>query len=199
LVQSDEVASRIYPRAVGDPERFGLQWEALRGFLANTPRKGLLTEDALVGAPVAAKTLPLLPLPGAGDLLVEGVWRADTDGTVHALALWFDLEVSPGHWISNAPGPAVEAWGQWLLPLERPLEVSAGDRVLASAARETLPGGAPGWLAWEASAGSQTRVGHEFGGVAAGIGDLVPAGGEAARALSGVVDLSRVDSDLESR
>jgi hypothetical protein len=196
LVQSEEIATRIVPRAVRDLDRFGLRWEALQGFLANTPRKGMLTEDALVGAPVAGDTLPLMPLPGAADLRVEGAWDADTFGTVHALALWFDLEVLPGHWISNAPGPDTEAWGQWLLPLEQPLDVSSGEQVRASVAREILPGGMPGWLTWEASAGTESRVGHEFGGLAVGIEDLLP-GERGPRADS--VDVSRVRRDLENR
>jgi hypothetical protein len=106
---------------------------------------------------------------------VEGAWRVGAAGAVHALALWFELEVRPGIWLSNEPRERAEPWGQVLLPLHPPLEAPAHARLAVQVRREALSTGAPGWLVWEASCAGEVRNGHEFGGLALGPENL-PAG-----------------------
>jgi hypothetical protein len=109
-------------------------------------------------------------------LRVEGNWEAGEAGVVHGLALWFDLEVYEGGWISNAPGADAEPWGQWLFPVDPPLEVAAGQTVEASVWREALADGSPGWARWECRVEDEVRKGHEFAGRAVGPEDLASSG-----------------------
>jgi len=110
-------------------------------------------------------------------LLLEDTPAGDP-GIIHGLALWFDLEIHEGSWISNAPRLDAEPWGQWLLPLDPQIEVAAGQGVAASVWRESLADGAPGWLRWSCRAGDQERTGHEFAGTLIGPNDLAGPAGE---------------------
>lgn len=153
-------------------EAYGIDWGAVRPYLANQPRGEFLPAEALAGEPVGGPTLPLIPPPRARDLAVEGRWVLPGGGPVHALALWFELEVMEGRWIGNGPGPATQPWGQVVLPLDPPLPVPEKGAVEARVAPEAFPDGAPGWLAWRASSGSATVRGHEFAAYPAALDDL---------------------------
>ncbi len=150
----------------------GLDWTPLHELLAHHPRQGHLAPSELLAPPVRSARFPLLPLPAPEALSVEGAWQATASGTVHALALWFDLEIAPGIWFSNEPNLVGEPWGQVLLPLDPPLEVPAGGRVTVAVRREAHPAGAPGWLTWQAACSGESRRGHEFAALALGIEDL---------------------------
>jgi protein arginine N-methyltransferase 1 len=63
------------------------------------------------------------------DIAGESVFVAGRDGLVQGLGCWFKAELVPGIAISNDPSPKDSSWTQILLPLERPLPVSAGDRL----------------------------------------------------------------------
>lgn len=65
----------------------------------------------------------------SADIVGEGVFIAGRDGVVHGLGCWFRAELVPGISISNAPPLQADHWTQILLPLERPLHVSAGDQL----------------------------------------------------------------------
>jgi SAM-dependent methyltransferase len=171
-VESPRIRGSVFPLDAGDDESFGLSWAELRSVLADTPRKEQLAPEELRGRAVQGPRLALLPVPPAGALRVGGRWTADRDGTVHALALWFDLEVHEGGWISNEPRAEPEPWGQWILPVDPALQVAAGQTLEAEAGFEELDGGAPGWLSWRVAVGGDMRSGHEFGGVLFGEPDL---------------------------
>lgn len=173
-VSSGQVwAASLPPRegeGVGDP--LGLDWTALRTLAANTPRQLALSPEHLLAPPQASEPIPLLPVPRAERLRVEAAWIAPEPSTVHGLALWFDLEVAPGLWLSNQPSPTPEPWQQLFLPLDPPLEVPARSRVEAAAWREGTPEGRPEWLVWTLTAGDERRRGHEFAGVPLDLEDL---------------------------
>ena len=170
-VQSCVVRDEVFPLGEVE-ERFGIDWSGIRPLLANAPRKVSLGPTDLRGEAFLGPSLPLCPVPKADALRVEGRWEASDPGIIHGLALWFDLEIDQVTWISNAPSLDAEPWGQWLLPLDPPLEVAAGQQIDASVWRESLEDGAPGWLAWECRAGDQRRSGHEFAGRVVGSDDL---------------------------
>ncbi len=171
-VQSEPLRRRLAPPAVGGADP--IDWAPLRELLAHHPRQGHVAPADLLAPPLRSDPFPLRPLPTPEVLSVRGTWEATTAGMVHALALWFDLEVAPGIWLSNEPTSDPEPWGQVLLPLEPPLGVGAGDRVAVDVRREALPSGAAGWLTWEAACGLEVRRGHEFAGLALGVEDVLP-------------------------
>jgi len=54
---------------------------------------------------------------------------AKRDGAVQGLGCWFRAELATGISITNEPGMEKGSWTQILLPLERPVAVSAGDQL----------------------------------------------------------------------
>lgn len=177
-VSSEEVHRSLLPPVVRGGGAYGLDWEALRSALANRPRRMTLAPDSIRGVPVEGPRLALLPTPHAADLAVRGTWDAEEGGEVHALALWFDLDLGRGSWISNAPGPRSGPWRQWILPLDPPLPVGAGETLHAEVVREELDGGVVGWVRWEARTRSERRRGHQLGGLLLGPDALGRGGGE---------------------
>ena len=172
-VRSDARRRGFVPPAGGSTAG-ALDWAPLGAMLAQHPRGVHLAPGELLAAPVRSPWHPLCPLPGSEALGVEGAWDATDTGPVHALALWFDLEVAPGVHFSNEPRTVVEPWGQVLLPLEPPLEVRTGERLTVSVRREALASDCPGWLVWKATCRGETRRGHEFAALALGPDDLRP-------------------------
>ncbi len=148
-----------------DPGSFlGLDWSGLRPHLANTGRQVHLRSGALAAACQPGPRRPILALPGDDALGAEGEW-VSTGRPVVGLAFWFDLDLGEGHWVSNGPGESPEAWGQWFLPVDPPLEAEPGARVTGRAWREVRPDGAPGWMGWSCRTEGTSRRGHEFAGL----------------------------------
>lgn len=86
-----------------------------------------LTPANLLGQPELAADVDLRtasdqPITSAGTL------RVDRDGTLHALACWFDALLCPGVAVDNHPPRAESSWSHGFLPLAEPLAVAAGDR-----------------------------------------------------------------------
>lgn len=54
-------------------------------------------------------------------------WPMDRDGLVHGLHVWFDGDLGGGIGYSNAPTLPELVYGRGFFPLERPLQVEAGD------------------------------------------------------------------------
>lgn len=149
----------------GPDASFGLDLGLLRSRLANEPRQAHLPEQVLRGRPVTSHPFPLLPPPETARLAVTGSWTAGSAGRVDALLVWFDLHLPGAGWISNAPGPDAEPWGQLVLPVDPPLDVGGGTRVEAEAGPEAGEDGAPGWWRWRVRAGGGLREGHQFASV----------------------------------
>ncbi len=173
-VQSEDVHRQIFPIPAEESEAgwLDLDWGSLRPLLANHPRRRSLPPALLLAPPLRSARLLLRPLPDPEELRVEGAWDATTSGTVHALALWFDLEIADGVHLSNEPRARPEPWGQTILPLDPPLRVAEPSRIEAAVWRERLPSGAPGWVAWEVTCGREARGGHEFGGLTLGVEEV---------------------------
>lgn len=183
-VRSSRVRSRLFPldpsgggTGAGDGDRYGVDWSPTREYLANQPRRLFLAPEELAAEPVRGGRLPLLPPPRAELLEVGGRWSLAEAGPIHALALWFELEVAEGRWMGNGPGADTQPWGQVVLPLDPPVPVPAGGGLVARVAPESFPDGAPGWLTWRASWEGDTATGHEFAAYPAALEDLYPGGG----------------------
>lgn len=177
-VHADRPADAEGSELAGAAERYGIDWEALRPYLANQPRPTFLPRSTMAAEPVAGPARRLLPPPDPEDLAVDGRWVLEEEGVVHGLALWFDLEVSAGSWISNAPGADTEPWGQLVLPLDPPVAVPRGGALDAAVEYERLGDGAPGWLTWSARSDAGVASGHEFAAAPAALGDLYPEGAD---------------------
>lgn len=153
------------PAAVAEAwTRFGVDWGELRLRLADTAAKVHLAADRLLGPPARGERLDLLATAGGTDLGLRGEW-AGTGHPVGGLALWFDLEVAPAGWVTNAPDGPGEPWGQCFLPLDPPLSTRPGAPVRGWVACEALRDGTPSWLGWGCSSDGDERRGHEFAGL----------------------------------
>jgi len=150
----------------------GIEWNVLRRYLANEPYYAMLRGETLAAEPVTGPRLPLLPLPTAEDLTIEGRWTLPDGGSVGALAFWFDLEVERGRWLSNGPETGPSAWGQVLLPVDPPLGVERRGALTARVERDPFTDGAPGWISWSVESGGEVVRGHEFAAYPAALEDL---------------------------
>lgn len=83
-----------------------------------------LDPDALLGEPECAHTL-VPPAVGEWPTLHPAL-TVDRDGTLHAVAGWFEADLSSSVTLRSGPGNTTH-WGQLLWPIE-PLPVRAGDR-----------------------------------------------------------------------
>jgi SAM-dependent methyltransferase len=167
------------PQAIGDPGMvvapsgplFGLDWSELTPLLANTGRKSFLAPGTVAADPNVGTSFSIVPPPAIADLRSTAEWY-DTDGMIGGILLWFDLDLGEGGWVTNAPSENPEPWGQWLLPLDAPIQANGTSPLEAVVWWERLEDGLPGWMAWECRCGSEVRRGHEFAGIPLGSADL---------------------------
>jgi type I protein arginine methyltransferase len=57
-------------------------------------------------------------------------WLITSAGTIHGLSVWFDGDIGPDARYSNAPNLPALVYGNAFFPLEMPLSVKAGERLL---------------------------------------------------------------------
>ncbi len=57
------------------------------------------------------------------------IFHCQKQGTIHGFGVWFDLDLVEGIQLSTAPNKQALAWGQYYLPLQRPIPVTPGQRV----------------------------------------------------------------------
>ena len=195
-VSSDTVWNEVaFPGP--DDEAYGIHWGASRSYVENTPLHVAIPADALAAEPAAATEFRFDRSPEIGALEARARWTLDSTATLHGLAYWFDLELAPGAWLSNAPGAWPASWGHLFLPLPEPVTAERNASLQAVVAPERLPHGGPGWLRWELTVEGRSFRGHEFAGEPASLGDLlagspdgVPVLTRAARIEAAVLDLT---------
>lgn len=164
-------AWEVAPTTAWETRRFGIDWGELRTHLANSGRRVRLPSSALAAGVRPGPRRAIVPLPTPEAIGAESEWIA-TGEPIVGLAFWFDLDLGEGAWVTNAPGAGREVWGQWLLPVDPPLEAAPGTLARARVWRETLDDGAPGWMGWSCAAGGAERRGHEFAGLPLSLEDL---------------------------
>ncbi len=108
----------------------GVDLSAGRSFLVNswwrrpvTPTVTMLAEPRCWGE-IEYATVSNPNLDGECD------WVITDDGIVHGLCVWFDGDVGPGAGYSNAPNLQGLVYGNAFFPLENPLHVKKGERLL---------------------------------------------------------------------
>lgn len=164
-LSSEEAWQKVAPFDGDEDQAYGIDWSASREYVLNTPHAVFLGPDALVGEPQVVLDFELLRLPDAAELTGNVSWEISEKRVVHGLLYWFDLELSPGLRVSNAPGES-GPWGQFFLPAHFPIEVEAHQALSAGV------GARDGLLAWEITCGEQRVRGSEFLAAPASLDDL---------------------------
>ncbi len=178
------IVSPLAPLGKSDEVAYGIDWAPTRDYVANTVHHLTVPPDAVSVAPAVLADLSFDQMPTVSEIGGTAGWTYEHDSTVSGIVYWFDLELLPGEWVSNAPGVSPGSWGQLLLPLDPPLFVPAGEKLMVGVKPERLRDGAPGWLSWwAAAAGSEVR-GHEFSSTPASFSDLYEESPDAMPSLS---------------
>ncbi len=177
-------------------ERYGIDWGASRSYVANCPATLAVAPEALAGPPVRLGAVRFDRSSRAADLGGAAVLRVEPGTTLHGLAFWFDLELSPSVRLSNAPGALPGSWGHVFLPVDPPVRVADAGKVRLEVGVDTLADGAPGWLRWRLASGDETVGGHEFAGFPASLADLVTAQPDHVPVLSAAGRIERELLDL---
>jgi protein arginine N-methyltransferase 1 len=146
-----------------DDAAYGLDVRRLTGELLNRLHAAAWGPDVLLGEPVEmARVEPLALDPFGLDREVR--WPVKKSGTLHGIGLWMDLDLADGVLYSNAPSGRSSGWNQVLLPLIEPLEVQAGQEVVARIMTLGPSPRKPAWWSWRVTAASGKREGNTFRG-----------------------------------
>ncbi len=87
-----------------------------------------LTPRNLLGQPDLAADVDLMTAPNE-TITSAGHLQVDRDGTMHALACWFDSLLCAGVTVDNSPPRTDSSWSHGFLPLAEPIAVAAGDQL----------------------------------------------------------------------
>lgn len=162
---------------------YGIDWGAMREYLANAPAVAEVEPGRLLAQPSCLAEISFAAPLACDALAGRAEWRVERAGNVSALAYWFDLDMGRGAWLSNAPG-AGGSWGHLVLPVVPPLRVEAGSRLTGMVGPEPQGDGLPGWLRWSLASGIEEREGHEFAAQPAGSSDVLGASPDAVPRLN---------------
>ena len=128
-------SAETYASAIGvwEAARFSLDMHAARDLAVNSWHRAEVRADQLV-SDVATLTQIDYATVRSPDLDAEGSLAISRPGTAHGLLVWFDRQVAPDVYLSNAPGAAAAVapqhiYGTAFFPWSRPTEVCVGDRV----------------------------------------------------------------------
>ncbi len=182
-VSSPALRSEVTPLGEEDVA-YGIDWSATREYVVNSPLNVGIAADALAAAAQLVAAVHFGAPPDAGAPAGEVTWQLERDTELHGLAYWFDIDLGGGERLSNAPGAEPGSWGHLFLPVDPPLQVRAGDTVLATVRTDTAADGVPRWLKWELAVGEERRKGHEFRAAPASLGDLAMASPDAVPRLA---------------
>jgi protein arginine N-methyltransferase 1 len=103
----------------------GLNFDAMGSLLRNTWSKARIEPSQLLTETVCVATLDYRTIEQP-DLRLRQVFTASRPGAAHALAVWFETDLSGGIGFSNAPGQPKSIYGQAWFPLEG-TRLAAGD------------------------------------------------------------------------
>ncbi len=166
--------ARLWAAPVEDAEghhaldRFAFTHERVAGVDLGPTRRGAfsmpqtcrLPAAALLAAPALVREQALAEVRDA-TLQLSVTVEASRDGAVHALLLWFDLELG-STWLGTGPLSPTSAWWQLRFALERPLEVQAG-RPLAVQLQAAPFGDQLVWR-WSVTVGQEVAQGNSLEG-----------------------------------
>ena len=109
----------------------GLDLSSGRSFVANDwwrARSEPARADDLLATPATWGAIDYRSVTSS-NLDGEMQWTVERPGTLHGYYVWFDGELAEGIGYSNAPDLPELVYGRAFFPLERAIEVAAGDRI----------------------------------------------------------------------
>jgi len=109
---------------------YGLDLSAGRRFLINTWwRRSTTDKVSLLAKPQCWGEIEYATV-SSPNLEGECDWLIDENGIVHGLSVWFDGDIGPNAGYSNAPNLPALVYGNAFFPLENPLHVKKGERLV---------------------------------------------------------------------
>jgi len=152
-------APEQYEDLVGPWKRFDLDLSAAERLITNTWRKSYLKPEQLLADPVCWTTIDYNEIKNA-DVHAEISWRAARNGTAHAVAVWFDSELTDGINFSNHPAAPKMIYGVGLFPFSQPIAITKGERIKVRLAADLVQDGYV-WR-WDSEFFAGTRVKASF-------------------------------------
>jgi protein arginine N-methyltransferase 1 len=117
---------------------FGLDLSPARSLAANSWWRADAGDKALANAELLA-TFDYKRIDSP-NLAASAAWVSERDGTFNGFSVWFDSILYDDIGFTNAPGRPETIYGQGFFPLDRPIEIRAGDSLALDFAA-TLVGG----------------------------------------------------------
>lgn len=120
----------LYHKEIRVPSRrcYGLDFSSTTMMLANRASHQKLQNGRQLAQPVEFVRFQL-PCDTSNTLHSAMDFDCQAKGTIHGFGVWFDMDLVEGVQLSTSPDETPKAWGQYYLPLERPIPVTSGHRV----------------------------------------------------------------------
>lgn len=129
----------------------GVDLTTTRDKALSCPYSRRLAGTTPLSRPLVTPRMNLLKV-GEAQVRASGTVRAERDGVMHGLVLWFELLLGRA-WLSTGPSSPPTAWYPTVFPIRDPIAVETGDEIALS-----LEGGAFGremaWR-WRVAAGGR--------------------------------------------
>ncbi len=109
-------------------ELHGLDFSPVRSHAANNVYSITLSERSLLAAPAQLLRVELGAVE-ATDVGGTTSVVARRDGVIHGMGVWFDAALSESVQISTEPPLSMPSWAHAFFPIERPLELRAGETI----------------------------------------------------------------------
>jgi len=129
-------------------ELYQLDLGLLRQMMLNSPHVIRAGAGSMLASPQFFKQVEIArPSEFLFDVILT--YRIEKRAILHGLLGWFDLQISDGVCLSNAPWNADSTWGQVAFPLAQPRPVEAGEKITVrlSCQRGTIRDDL--WWAWQ--------------------------------------------------
>lgn len=120
----------LYQQMIHVPSQrcYGLDFSSTKKMLANRASHQHLHNGRRLATPAECVRFQL-PCDTSRTLHSQVDFDCREKGTIHGFGVWFDMDLVAGVQLSTSPDETPLAWGQYYLPLERPIPVAAGHRV----------------------------------------------------------------------
>lgn len=107
----------------------GLDYSPVRELTVNNFHPLKLHEGTFLSEPTQVERIVFAETKRA-EVNTNVSFYATRRGRLHGLAGWFNAELAPGLQVSNGPGDRASHWGLAFFPIDRPVPVERGNRIL---------------------------------------------------------------------
>ena len=107
----------------------GLDYSPVRELTVNNFHPLKLHEGTFLSEPTHVERIVFAETKRA-EVDTNVSFYATRRGRLHGLAGWFNAELVPGLQVSNGPGDRASHWGLAFFPIDRPVPVERGNRIL---------------------------------------------------------------------